>query len=44
MQSGKVQEQEVSSHAADADQKQISTSNTWINHRGSLQLKFYGCN
>ena len=40
MQIEKAQVQEVGGHAAD-DQKQIRTSNTWINHRGSVQIQFY---
>ena len=39
MQRGEVQEQEVRGHAAVADPKQICTSNTWINHPGSFQMK-----
>ena len=40
MQSGKAQVQEVGGHAAE-DQKQIETSNMWINQPGSVQRKFY---
>ena len=40
MQSGKAQVQEAGVHAA-KDQKQIWTSNTWINHPGSVQMIFY---
>lgn len=40
MQSGKAQVWEVGGHA-DKDQKQIWTSNMWINHHGSVQMKFY---
>ena len=40
MQSGKAQVWEVGGHT-DKDQKQIWTSNMWINHHGSVQMKFY---
>ena len=40
MQSGKAQVQEVGGHAIE-DQKQIRTSDMWINLRGSVQMKFY---
>ena len=40
MQSGTVQVQEFGGHAVE-DQKQMRTSNMWINHRGSVQMKFY---
>ena len=40
MQSGKAQVQEVGGRAIE-DQKQIRTSDMWINLRGSVQMKFY---
>ena len=38
--SGKAQIQELGGHAAE-DQKQILTSSWWINHPGSVHMKFY---
>ena len=40
MQSGKAQVWEVGGHA-NKDPKQIQTSNMWINHHGSVQMKSY---